>query len=869
MAVAPADMNLPEAARAPWPFRLLARGLRPWLRIKTEPDRPLEVITKPGVPVVYVLERYGLSNAVILEEAAREAGLPPPLMPVPGGLMRRDRAVLSLSRRGSWLEGRPRHPTRSEGLSELLAAVAANPELDVHVVPVSIFVGRAPNRATGWFRVLFSENWVVVGRFRRLLALLLNGRDTIVHFSPAVSLREVVAEGLDPERTVRKAARVLRAHFRRLRTAVIGPDLSHRRTVIDDVLNAEPVRAAIAATAAKENIDREQAWAKARAYAWEIAADYSHPVVRSLSFILRPFWNQIYDGVSMHHFDTLKKVAPGHEVVYVPCHRSHIDYLLLSYQLYENGIVPPHIAAGVNLNLPVVGPILRRGGAFFLRRSFRANALYSTVFSEYVTQLFARGVSMEYFIEGGRSRTGRLLEPRAGMLAMTLRSFLRVPRRPVVFVPVYIGYEKLIEGKSYIGELSGKPKEKESLLGLLRAFGILRHKYGKVALSFGEPIFLGEHLDRVAPAWRERSPDADDRPEWFAGAVSTLADRVLVNINRATDVNPINLLALVLLSAPKHALGEGDLSSALSVCKHLLERVPYSDRVTVTALTPAEIIAYGERMQSIERVRHPLGDVLAAEGDRAVLLSYFRNNVIHLFATAAWVACCFLNNRRLRRGTVERLGEFVYPFLQNELFLPWTAEQFGERVQATIDVFLELGLLKADAEGRMLRRRVGQTDEAFQLRVVAHTLVQAFERYYIAIALLVKNGPRALSSSELENLCHLTAQRLALLYERSAPEFFDRNLFRGFIATLKEHRFVWLDESGKLDFGDALAAIAKDARLILSRELRHSILKLTANPKLEATPAPRAKADAAGPAADDARKADQPSKPDDGAPPAA
>jgi glycerol-3-phosphate O-acyltransferase len=295
-----------------------------------------------------------------------------------------------------------------------------------------------------------------------------------------------------------------------------------------------------------------------------------------------------------------------------------------------------------------------------------------------------------------------------------------------------------------------------------------------------------------------------------------------------------------MLSAPRHALGESDLVSALGLCKRLLERVPYSDRVTVTPLSPAEIVAYGERMQAITRVRHPLGDVLSAEGDAAVLLSYFRNNVVHLFATAAWVACCFLNNRRLRRGTVERLGEFVYPFLQNELFLPWTAEEFGQRVQSTIDVFLEHGLLKADAQGRMLRRRVGQTDEAFQLRVVAQTLVQAFERYYIAIALLVRNGPRSLSSAELENLCHLTAQRLALLYERSAPEFFDRNLFRGFIGTLKEHRFVWLDEAGKLDFGDAMNAIAKDARLILSRELRHSILKLTASPKREAPadPAP-------------------------------
>ena len=95
----------------------------------------------------------------------------------------------------------------------------------------------------------------------------------------------------------------------------------------------------------------------------------------------------------------------------------------------------------------------------------------------------------------------------------------------------------------------------------------------------------------------------------------------------------------------------------------------------------------------------------------------------------------------------------------------------------------------------------------------------------------MKNGRGTLSSGELETLCHLTAQRLALLYERTAPEFFDRNLFRGFINVLKERRFVWLDANGKLDFGDALTGIGKDARLILSRELRHSILKLATEKK--------------------------------------
>ncbi|HET9485293.1 MAG TPA: glycerol-3-phosphate 1-O-acyltransferase PlsB [Xanthomonadales bacterium] len=831
---------IPVAPRGPWIYRVLGALLRPWLKIKTEPPDPAGALPLDGAPVCYMLERYGLSNALILEDACRAAGLPSPLLPLPGGYLRKKRALLALSRREGALFRRPRSPTHSEGLSQLLAAVAADPALEVRLVPVSIFVGRAPTRTTGWFSVLFSENWVVVGRFRRLLAILFNGRDTIVHFSSAVSLREVVAEGLEPERTVRKAARVLRAHFRRTRAAVIGPDLSHRRTVVDGILNAPAVRQSIAATASKESITWDRAVDRARAFAWEIAADYSPPVVRSLSFLLTPFWNKIYDGITVHHFDTVKRVAPGHEVIYVPCHRSHIDYLLLSYHLYQSGIVPPHIAAGINLNLPVLGALLRRGGAFFLRRSFRANALYSAVFSEYVSQLFARGVSLEYFIEGGRSRTGRLLEPRAGMLGMTVRSFLRQSRRPVVFQPVYIGYEKLIEGDSYSSELSGRPKEKESLLGFLKAFGILRNHYGKVALSFGEPIFLAEHLDSVAPGWREDLGGDEERPAWFAPAVATLADEILVHINEACDVNPVNLLALVLLSTPKHAIGESDLLAALALAKTLLARVPYAERVTVTGLEPAAIVAYGERMGWIQRRKHALGDVLSADEKHAVMLSYFRNNVLHLFATPAWVACCFLNNRRLRRGTVERLGEFTYPFLQNELFLPWSAEQYGERIQRTIDVFLEQGLIRSDNEGKMLRRRVGQTDEAFLLRVVAQTLTQAFERYYIAVALLSRNGPGTLSASELENLCHLTAQRLALLYERTAPEFFDRNLFRSFINTLKERKFVWLDDAGKLAFGDALGVIAKDARLILSRELRHSILKLTGLPRKDATAEPPA-----------------------------
>jgi len=449
------------------------------------------------------------------------------------------------------------------------------------------------------------------------------------------------------------------------------------------------------------------------------------------------------------------------------------------------------------------------------------------VFREYMSQLFARGVSIEYFVEGGRSRTGRTLTPRGGLLSMTLRSFLRESQRPVVFQPVYIGYERIMEGDSYIGELSGKPKEKESWFQLLRALGKLRENYGQVAVNFGEPIFLAPLLDSVDADWRAATADPDAKPAWLKPAVDALAERIAVDINRAVDVNPINLIALVLLATPKHAMAEADLLAQIDLTRDLITALPYSERLTITSLSAAEIIAYGEKMAAITRITHPLGDVLASEGKAAVLLSYFRNNVLHVVATAAWIACCFLNNRGMKREQILRLGRVVYPFVQAELFLPWSEDAFASRLDETIDFFVTRGLLKTDESRETLQREPGQSDGSFQLRVIAQSLLQTIERYYIAIAALVRNGPNTLTATELENLCTLTAQRLSLLQQLNAPEFFDKALFRGFIAKLRERRVIWPGADGKLEFHADLESIVRDAKLILSREIRHGILKLT------------------------------------------
>ena len=844
------------AGRRPWWAALMGRLIDPWIELRIE-ALPDDLRSDPR-PVCYVLEDYGLSNALILERTCRELGLPSALRPLPGDPLKRKRAYVALSRRnaGSALglaadfaadlaSGKPPRRARrhSEALAHLLDAHRADPGLDVRLVPVSIFVGRAPARNNGWFSVLFSENWTIVGRSRRLLSILLNGRDTVVQFAPAVSVRGVVSEDLPPERIVRKLSRVLRTHFNRIREAVIGPDLSTRRLLIDKVLSSDPVKQAIADTARRENSKQDDAWKKAQAYAYEIAADYSHPVVRSASFMLTTVWNRIYRGVLVHHLDKLKQDAPGHEVIYVPSHRSHMDYLLLSYLLYTHGVVPPHIFAGINLNLPVIGTLLRKGGAFFARRSFRGNALYSAVFREYMAQLVAGGYSIEYFIEGGRSRTGRLLPPKGGSLAMTIRAYLRQPTRPVLFQPVYIGYEKIMEGRSYLDELSGKPKEKESIWQVLIGIPkVLSENYGQVVVNFGEPIRLGDVLGEFAPDWDGKPVGDEEKPVWLNSAVDALADRIQINVNRAADVNPINLLALALLSTPKHSMGEADLLAQITLSKTLLAEVPYSERVTVTPHPPGQIVAHGEEIGVLARTAHPLGDVLHVDGDTAVLLSYFRNNVLHLFTATAWIACCFQHNRRMSRNTLLRIGRSLYPFVQAELFLPWDEDGFAEQVEHTIAVFVREGLLQqvGDDDGGILARNAGQSDEVFRLRALGHPLQQAFERYYIAISVLAKNGPGTLGAGELESLCHLAAQRLSLLYAPAAPEFFDKTLFRGFIQKLRELKLVWPDENSKLLFDQRLDNWAKDAKTILGRELRHTIEKVSPEAVKRETPEPAA-----------------------------
>ncbi len=785
---------------------IVRKALGRWVRVTIRPDDAAAAIAARPRPVCYVLERESHTDLAVLGIVCARLKLPSP-----------DRAHVELAART------PRY------LTQLIAEAAAHPEADADLVPVALFWGRAPRKEASLWRLLFAEDWALVGRFRKFLGVLANGRNILVHFGEPLRLRDALQEGMSEQRAARWLMRTLRAGLRAQRASTIGPDLSHRRTMVTQLLKTADVRSAVRREMQVRGLTRRAALLAARKHAIEIAANYSEAFVRFMSTVLGWLWNRLYDGVDFEHVEKLNEIGDGAEIIYVPCHRSHMDYLLLSYVIYHKGFAVPHVAAGVNLNLPVIGHFLRMGGAFFLRRTFKGDALYAVVFAKYLGFMMARGHSLEYFIEGGRSRTGRLLSPRTGMLSMTLRAYLRDPNRPVVFMPVYFGYERIVEGRTYIGELSGRPKEKESVFGLLKAtVSVLRSKLGKVHVNLGQPIALDDLLDRHNPDWRRAAAaDVPSRPGWLERAVADLAVRINTEINAAAAVAPINLVAMAILATPRQALAEADLKLQVELYQRLLREAPYGPLVTVTADSGAQMIAYAEALGLLERQKHPLGDIMRMNAENAVLATYYRNNILHLFAMPSLLACCFVSNAGMRTADIHRLVWRVYPYISAELYLRWDEASVHEVADALLETFARLQLLQANEDRSEWRRPSSTSLEAIRLSVLAQATIQTLERYYLAIALLLQAGSDSITQEALEQRCHLMAQRMSVLYGLNSPEFVDKSLFRNFIDLLRGRSVIQASPDGKLLYGEPLLAVAADAQLVLSEQIRHSILQVT------------------------------------------
>jgi glycerol-3-phosphate O-acyltransferase len=407
---------------------------------------------------------------------------------------------------------------------------------------------------------------------------------------------------------------------------------------------------------------------------------------------------------------------------------------------------------------------------------------------------------------------------------MTVRSYIKDPKRPVVFVPIYFGYEKLIEGDSFINEMGGGEKKSESLFGVIRSLKSLRENVGSVYVNIGKPIDLEPFLNAADANWRE-SASSDDRPKWLNEVIGNLGGEIMSGINAAAAVTPISLLAYVLLATPNQRIGAAELESQLKVSVDLMNRFRYSDSVTVPDWKPAEIIAHGEKLNVISRRPHLMGDVIDMTEHTAVLMTYFRNNILHLLALPASVACCFIQGRRLEMSEVHRLMRLIYPFMAKELTLQWETDEIVAVTVDAVDALVQQNLLTR--EGDTLVRPSAGSAEAYQLLMLGQSMVPMLQRFFLVVALLVRHGSGTLSRIRLEKMCQASAERLSMIYGLHSPDFFNKSLFHDFIRKLQDQKVLRRNEDGLLDFDEVLIGIGADARLVLGEEIRHSILSLT------------------------------------------
>jgi len=388
---------------------------------------------------------------------------------------------------------------------------------------------------------------------------------------------------------------------------------------------------------------------------------------------------------------------------------------------------------------------------------------------------------------------------------------------------VNFAYEKLVEGETYVNELSGKPKKSESVMGVLRSFKALKEHFGQLHVNFGSPIYLDKLIESEYPQWR-REDSADDK-ERVSKLVSKLGSKIMSGINEATHVNAMSLLAMALLNSPDQSMSEASLRQQLDIYLALLEAAPYSKDVTRIQLTAEEIIAYGEQFGTVKRNVAEGETSFYVDGSDAVLMTYFRNNIVHLFVLPSFVACCFLSHQSLKPKQVVHWFRLVYPFLKDELSMHWSNRQITYTAKKVIASFIDQGLIKQSSDSLSVAEGHQQT-----MTYLSRGVLLSLERFYLTVLLLKQNGEGFFTRFELEKAAAEMAEKLSRLNGLNSPEFFDKVLFKGFIEMLYSEGIIWANDKGKLTFGKVLNAIIDDAGLVMSQQVRknvHGLVKLS------------------------------------------
>tara|TARA_B100001996_G_scaffold35837_1_gene26686 strand:- start:2869 stop:5283 length:2415 start_codon:yes stop_codon:yes gene_type:complete len=657
------------------------------------------------------------------------------------------------------------------------------------IVPVSFFWGKHPDKQQSLFKIIFSPSWRTSGSIKKFFKIIFHGRNLFIKFQKPLQVEELIDRTNSNVKNSQLLSRYLRALFRRSKQAMLGPDISHRRTMVRSLVKNIHVRDEINKQSKGRKPRKRRLVKKAYKYAREICSDLNYPIVRMLVRGFTWFWNTRYEGLNIRNIDEIKDISKDNALVYVPCHRSHIDYCALTFILYENGLMLPQVAAGNNLNLPVIGTILRGAGAVFMRRSFMKNTLYSTVFFEYIRSLMIRGSSIEFFPEGGRSRTGLSLPSRPGLLSLVLRSFASLKEQKVKIVPVYIGYEKILEGQSYLSELSGSQKKRESLLDPFKVLRDFNNYLGNAYLSFGKPLDLEEFLqENVSEDYHIESPL--DKPDWLKPTTSLLGDEIVRSINNSVAVSSTSLFAISLLTDPTQALNKETLKARISFYLTLLSKSDSYKDVWVTEKDPDEIIDRSERLKFIKHQLIGSDEVYRPSPTEVATLSFYKNNISHLFMLYSLICESVRYIEKISKEDLHALLLMVYPIISREYFLQ-SPQIEGKEIENALKALIEQGVLHSKSP-ETYSKPDNNGDHLNKYLSLCNICEPSLKRFYITMSVLWKK--KNISKDKLQADCDLIANELERLEGWPYPEFSDKTKFQNFLDLLITERYVKEDQ---------------------------------------------------------------------------
>ncbi len=473
---------------------------------------------------------------------------------------------------------------------------------------------------------------------------------------------------------------------------ILGPIMKSRQQLKEMVLMDPRVSEKIESTAASEKKSLSYARKKAGEYFDEVAADFNITYLHLFDIGLRWLWKKLFEGLDVDTsvLGMVKEWARKGPLIFIPSHKSHLDYLILNYVLHASHMHIPRVAAGKNLAFWPIGYIFRKAGAFFIRRSFRQPRLYVEVVNRYIKALLQEGHPLEVFIEGGRSRNGKLVLPKTGFLSILLHAHAEGFCKDLVFVPTSMVYDRILEGKSYRKELEGGVKEQEKLKHIIGARRLLKRKYGKVYIRFSPPVSLNEYL-------QETKLSPQELPRRFAF-------HLVKAINDVTLVTPLTLVATAILGAHRRGFLYSELFETAETLIRFLKTfsIPMaaslgdSSRATQETLS---LLLNWKIVEVLEDVDQEEETFYFVEDEKKIELEYYKNNIIHFFIPHALVATSLLAGREEEKKLDSILTDYTFmkTLLKNE-FLFDEDENEREKVRSILDYFLEASFVGASAE---------------------------------------------------------------------------------------------------------------------------------------------------------------------------